>query len=231
MASGPPSTVAIGWKSTWIRSRARGPDGADPVPAGPVGAARVAPPAVAPEEVAVVPGERAADGAGDCPPPEHAAVTMARAMTSARVPERIRGMDATDPRGIPGGVGCRPVDAFDLDALRRELAESGRLYHEFVRTHDLSVGLYVLAAGATDPQGPHTEDEVYHVVSGRGRIRVGDEDRAVAAGSVVFVAADVVHRFHDIEEELVILVVFGPAEYTHRVDHERGHPHGAPPAD
>jgi mannose-6-phosphate isomerase-like protein (cupin superfamily) len=121
------------------------------------------------------------------------------------------------------------MDAFELDGLRRELGASGRLYHEFARTHDLSVGLYVLPAGATDPQGPHTEDEVYHVVSGRGRIRVGDEDRPVTAGSIVFVAADVVHRFHDIEEELVILVVFGPAEYTHRLDHERGHPHGAPP--
>jgi hypothetical protein len=26
----------------------------------------------------------------------------------------------------------------------------------------------------------------------------------------------------------VILVVFGPAEYTHRRDHERSHPHGTP---
>ena len=119
------------------------------------------------------------------------------------------------------------MDAFELDEVLGTLQSSGRLYHEFIRTHDLSVGLYVLGAGATDPQGPHTEDEVYHVVAGRGRISVGDEDREVQAGSVVFVGADVVHRFHDIEEELVVLVVFGPAEYTHRVDHERGQPHGA----
>ena len=121
------------------------------------------------------------------------------------------------------------MEAFELDALLRERAESGRPYHEFIRTHDLSVGLYVLPAGATDPQGPHTEDEVYHVVSGRAQIRVGDEDRAVSAGSVIFVGADVEHRFHDIDEELVVLVVFGPAEYTHRVDHQSGRPHGAAP--
>ena len=119
------------------------------------------------------------------------------------------------------------MDAFELADLLRRRADSRRLYLEFIRTHDISVGLYVLAAGATDPQGPHTEDEVYHVVSGRGAIRVGDEDRPVEAGSVVFVGADVPHRFHDIEDELVILVVFGPAEYTHRVDHQRGQPHGA----
>jgi mannose-6-phosphate isomerase-like protein (cupin superfamily) len=119
------------------------------------------------------------------------------------------------------------VDAFELMQLRQVLADSGDLYHEFVRTHDLSVGLYVLEAGATDPQGPHTEDEVYYIVSGRAQIRVGDEDRPVTAGSVVFVGADIEHRFHDVEEQLVILVVFGPAEYTHRADHQRGQPHGA----
>ncbi len=123
-----------------------------------------------------------------------------------------------------------PMEAFELAELVRVQGDSGRLYHEFIRSHDLSVGLYVLPAGGTDPQGPHTEDEVYYVISGRGRILVGDEDAPVQAGSVVFVPADVVHRFHDIEDELVILVAFGPAEYTHRVDHQRGHPHGAPPA-
>ena len=124
-------------------------------------------------------------------------------------------------------LACPAMDAFEVDALLVEHAESGRLYHEFIRTHDLSVGVYVLPAGGTDPQSPHTEDEVYHVVSGRAVIRVGDEDRAVHAGSVVFVGADVPHRFHDIEEELVVLVMFGPAEYTHRADHQGGRPHGA----
>ncbi len=119
------------------------------------------------------------------------------------------------------------METFELDSLLRDLAASGQLYHEFIRTHDLSVGVYVLPASGTDPQGPHTEDEVYHVVAGKARIRVGAEDHAVAAGSVVFVGADVEHRFHDIEEQLVVLVVFGPAEYTHRVDHQSGKPHGA----
>jgi quercetin dioxygenase-like cupin family protein len=121
------------------------------------------------------------------------------------------------------------MEAFELDGLLATQSESGQLFHEFVRTHDLSVGIYVLPAGATDPQEPHTEDEVYHVVAGRARVTVGDEDRPVAAGSIVFVPADAPHRFHDIEEELILLVVFGPAEYTHRLDHERGHPHGAQP--
>jgi mannose-6-phosphate isomerase-like protein (cupin superfamily) len=122
------------------------------------------------------------------------------------------------------------MEAFDLADLASQRAASGRLYHEFIRTHDLSVGLYELAADAADPQGPHTEDEVYHVVSGLATLSVGDEERAVGPGSIVFVPADVPHRFHDITEDLVVIVFFGPAEYTHRVDHEQGRPHGAAPA-
>ena len=133
-----------------------------------------------------------------------------------------------DAAGRPDAVlGSRAVEAFELADLLRERAESGRLYLEFIRTHDLSVGVYVLPAAGADPQSPHTEDEVYHVISGRGQIRVGAEDRPVEAGSVVFVGADVEHRFHSIEEDLVVLVVFGPAEDTHRVDHQAGRPHGA----
>lgn len=116
------------------------------------------------------------------------------------------------------------MDAFELADIRAALDASGRPFHEFVRSHDLSAGLYVLPAGANDLQTPHTEDEIYLVVEGRAWVTVGEEDRPVAAGSVVFVPADVPHRFHDIAAELVVLVVFGPAEYTHRADHERGHP-------
>ena len=119
------------------------------------------------------------------------------------------------------------MDTFELDDLRAARAAAGRLYHEFIRTHDLSAGLYELPAGGVDPQGPHTEDEVYYVIAGRATVSVGEEDRAVGPGSVIFVAADVVHRFHDISEDLSILVFFGPAEYTHRVDHEQHRPHGA----
>jgi quercetin dioxygenase-like cupin family protein len=139
-------------------------------------------------------------------------------------------MYAGRPRAVAAVLASPPMDAFELDGLLRQRAESGRLYHEFIRTHDLSVGVYVLEAGATDPQGPHTEDEVYHVVRGRATITVAGDEREVRAGSVVFVGADVPHRFHDIEEELVALVIFGPAEYTHRVDHQKGQPHGAAPA-
>jgi mannose-6-phosphate isomerase-like protein (cupin superfamily) len=110
------------------------------------------------------------------------------------------------------GWSTERVGAWELaDLIAREEA-SGRPYLEFLRKPDLSVGLYVLEAGGIDRQSPHTEDEAYIVMSGRGRLRMGDEDVEVVPGTTTFVAAGVEHRFHDIEERLVLLVAFGPAE-------------------
>jgi len=104
------------------------------------------------------------------------------------------------------------MDAFELADVAAEREAAGRPYLEFITVPDLSVGLYVLAAGQPDLQQPHGEDEVYYVVSGRGRITVGDDVRDISAGSIVFVAATAPHRFHDIVEDLTLLVAFGPAE-------------------
>lgn len=108
------------------------------------------------------------------------------------------------------------MQAYELAQLVSQQKGSNKLYLEFLKVPDLSIGLYVLPAGGTDPQSPHTEDEVYYVVSGRAKIRVSDEEREVQAGGIVYVAKNVEHRFHSIEEELVILVFFAPAEYSNR---------------
>jgi mannose-6-phosphate isomerase-like protein (cupin superfamily) len=106
------------------------------------------------------------------------------------------------------------MQAFELSQLLKEHAQAGKLYLEFLRVPDLSMGLYVLPVGGIDPQTPHTEDEIYYVVSGRGSIQVGEEDREITTGSIVYVAKDTPHRFHSIQEELRLLVFFAPAEYS-----------------
>jgi mannose-6-phosphate isomerase-like protein (cupin superfamily) len=108
------------------------------------------------------------------------------------------------------------MQAYELAQLINQRASSGKLYLEFLRVPSMSMGLYQLAAGADDPQSPHTEDEVYYITGGRGMIRVGDENRPVQVGSIVYVAANVPHKFHSITEDLTILVFFAPAEYANR---------------
>ncbi|HXE90271.1 MAG TPA: cupin domain-containing protein [Terriglobales bacterium] len=105
---------------------------------------------------------------------------------------------------------------FHTMELREARAKAGHAYREFLRTAGLSAGLYELPAGAEDKQKPHTEDEIYYVVSGRAKFFSDGDGTArhldVGPGSVIFVGANADHRFHDITEDLVLLVFFGPAE-------------------
>jgi mannose-6-phosphate isomerase-like protein (cupin superfamily) len=108
--------------------------------------------------------------------------------------------------------GSRNPRAFEIADLVAARKASGEAWIEFLRAPALSMGVYALAAGADDTQSPHTEDEVYLVVSGSGILRVEDLDQPVQAGSVVYVEADASHHFHSITEDLTTLVFFAPAE-------------------
>ena|SRR5437899_1681160 len=92
------------------------------------------------------------------------------------------------------------------------LTGAGHPYFEFLRVPAVSAGLYVLAAGSEDRQNPHKEDEIYYVIRGEGKICLGTDERLVSEGSVIYVEASLEHRFFDIEEDLVVLVIFAPAE-------------------
>jgi mannose-6-phosphate isomerase-like protein (cupin superfamily) len=96
--------------------------------------------------------------------------------------------------------------------LSTERRRQASLYLEFLRVPAMSAGLYELEANAEDPQTPHSEDEIYYILTGRSQIRIAESDYPVAAGSVVFVPAGVEHHFHSIEVALSILVFFAPAE-------------------
>lgn len=83
-----------------------------------------------------------------------------------------------------------------------------------LRVDALSAGVYELSAGSDDRQKPHTEDEVYVVLRGQAQFTLDGHTVAVTIGSFLYVPAGVPHRFHDIEESLVVLVLFAPAEGT-----------------
>lgn len=104
------------------------------------------------------------------------------------------------------------MKAFRLDELEAERAANDGAYLQFLKERNMSAGLYALDAGASDPQQPHSEDEIYFVVSGRAAITVGMETTQVARGSVVYVPAGAAHKFHHVSEDLRVLVVFSPPE-------------------
>jgi len=106
------------------------------------------------------------------------------------------------------------MQRFDVESLSEKTRRLTHPYLEFLRVPTMSAGIYYLAAGATDGQQPHTEDELYVVLHGSATLRVGDEDTVVSTGSAVFVPARASHHFHSVEQDLAVLVLFAPAEYS-----------------
>jgi mannose-6-phosphate isomerase-like protein (cupin superfamily) len=118
-------------------------------------------------------------------------------------------------QGVGGGMAGSDWRIFHVDQLLARKRGMTSPYLEFLRVPTLSCGLYTLKAGAKDLQGPHDEDEVYLVLSGRGRLRVNDAEQAVERGTLLFVRATSEHSFFEIEEDMTLLVFFasgGPSE-------------------
>jgi mannose-6-phosphate isomerase-like protein (cupin superfamily) len=109
-----------------------------------------------------------------------------------------------------GNVAFQAAELDDVIALARSAPDG--YAGEVLRSDLLSVGLYILAAGATDDQTPHDEDEVYYAVRGQATLRVGAEDHPVKPGTLLFVPARAVHFFHDITAELILVVFWAPPE-------------------
>lgn len=97
---------------------------------------------------------------------------------------------------------------FSLDKLESEIEVSGKSWLPFLQGDKVLAGLYYLKAGDTDPQQPHQTDEVYYVLTGKAMFEVDGEHKAIKTGDVLFVKAQIDHRFYGIEEDLKLLVFF-----------------------
>ena len=104
----------------------------------------------------------------------------------------------------------------DLEDIKKTFKGEPVESLEFLRVPALSCGLYSLAAGSKDMQSPHDEDEVYVVLTGKARMRVGNEERSVGPGSLLYVGATTDHSFFEIEEDMTLLVFFASALSANR---------------
>jgi mannose-6-phosphate isomerase-like protein (cupin superfamily) len=95
------------------------------------------------------------------------------------------------------------------DALSRIPGPAGLRFAELFKHGTLSLEIY--APKGNDPQRPHTRDEVYIVVTGRGEFAFGDQRAMFGPGDFLFAPAGVVHRFEKFTDDLVVWVLFyGP---------------------
>ena len=100
------------------------------------------------------------------------------------------------------------------NAVNRLPGPNGERFVELFKHGSLSVELY--APRRTDPQQPHSRDEVYIIVSGTGRFLRGAEEVIFESGDVLFVAAGETHRFADFSQDFMTWVFFyGPEGGEH----------------
>jgi len=95
------------------------------------------------------------------------------------------------------------------DALRTLPTPDGKRFATIFEHGTLSVEIY--APRGSDPQQPHTRDEVYFVAAGSGEYVCGETRLKFGPTDLLFAAAGVVHRFENFTDDLAVWVLFyGP---------------------
>lgn len=109
--------------------------------------------------------------------------------TSQRFSERRKATVADALARLPGPQGERFVTVFEHGSMLVE----------------------VYAPRGSDPQKPHTRDEVYVVVEGSGDFVLGESRQPFGPGDLLFAAAGEVHRFENFSDDTTLWVIFyGP---------------------
>ena len=94
------------------------------------------------------------------------------------------------------------------EALRK-LKKSESLFLNLFEHGTLQLEVY--KPDKVDLQQPHSRDEVYVIISGRGEFINGDKHHSFEPGDFLFVPAGVEHRFENFTEDFATWVLFyGP---------------------
>ncbi len=101
---------------------------------------------------------------------------------------------------------------FNINDYVDKIKKDNSYFHTFINRQNLAAGILVLKPGQKDTQQPHDSDEIYHVVSGDGYLRIRDRDYSVFPGKIFFVAKNTRHYFHGNKKELRVLYFFGGSD-------------------
>jgi mannose-6-phosphate isomerase-like protein (cupin superfamily) len=89
-------------------------------------------------------------------------------------------------------------DVYSFDVLNKEY-------------FDVELKRYSPEREGRDSDHTHDMDELYYVISGSGKVSVGDTTHSIQEGEMIFVESGERHEFFDREEEIIVLkVLAGP---------------------
>jgi len=100
---------------------------------------------------------------------------------------------------------------WSLDDLKSELGVE-KAFHIFLDRASMRAEYLEYPAGHIDPQPPHDWDELYYIISGASAFTADGETSLIKGGDSIFVAAHIEHKFHDITEDLSVIVFFSKKE-------------------
>jgi mannose-6-phosphate isomerase-like protein (cupin superfamily) len=107
------------------------------------------------------------------------------------------------------GAGMQTQVKRTVDDGLRQLPHQGKRFVEVFNHGSLLVEIY--APRGSDPQTPHTRDEVYVVASGTGVFVTPDRRQPFKPTDFLFVPAGVEHRFEEFSDDFATWVLFyGP---------------------
>ena len=99
---------------------------------------------------------------------------------------------------------------YELTDLLSELEKKDSGYFiDFVTTKGIQAGIIRLRPDENDTQEPHSVDEVYYVIEGRGFINLSDKNHPIKQGTSIFVPTGTEHRFHGNTRDLTIFYALG----------------------
>ena len=102
---------------------------------------------------------------------------------------------------------CKRITAAEVAA--KIPAPNGDRFHVALERGELQIELYM--PRDVDDQKPHSRDECYVIVEGKGKFEMGGEVVPFDAGDFLFVPAGVEHRFVEFGESMKTWVIFyGP---------------------
>jgi mannose-6-phosphate isomerase-like protein (cupin superfamily) len=100
------------------------------------------------------------------------------------------------------------------EALQLVPGPQGQRFATVFQHGSLLVEIY--APRGTDPQNPHTRDELYVVATGTGEFVCGESRKQFGPNDILFAAAGVSHRFENFSDDLTVWVMFyGPEGGEH----------------
>jgi quercetin dioxygenase-like cupin family protein len=94
------------------------------------------------------------------------------------------------------------IEPSALPEVQPKAGWHGRFFH----SEHMTFAYYTIDAGAVLPPHAHANEEVWHVIDGSIELSLGNETRAVAAGSALVVPPNALHGAYAHERCVAIVV-------------------------